>query len=144
MRRRIVVLAVAWFVLLALCAGLFQWMIWPAPFKRGEGSTSYARKWKERFESTEDPETAQARFGDVTVKRFDNGEWIFGVCADSHSSIHGGTVVVKDSRGNTHVYFGHVCGPKALELALESQRSLEGFYHSEWLLLCGFTEYTGP
>jgi hypothetical protein len=139
-----IVLAVAWFVLVALCAGLFQWMIWPAPFKRGEGSTSYARMWRERFESIEDPETAQAKFDEVIVKRFQNGEWIFGVCADSHSSIHGGTVVVKDSRGNTHVYFGHVCGPKALEIALGPLRSLDGFYESEWVSRPGFIEYTGP
>src|SRR5262249_23207628 len=142
--RRIVVLAVAWFVLLALCAGLFQWMIWPAPFKRGEGSTIYARKWRERFEGIEDPETAQARFDAVTGKRFQNGEGNFGLWPDSHSSIYGGTVVVKDSRENTHVYFGHVCGPKALEIALGPQRSLDGFYESEWVSRPGFIQYTGP
>ena len=100
MRRRVIILALAYSTLVAMCGGAFQCAIWPAPFKQGEGSPSYAKKWKARLEEMPDPESAKEKYKEIEMKRFADGEWTFGVCADSHSSIHGGTVVFKDSRGD--------------------------------------------
>jgi hypothetical protein len=81
-----------------------------------------------------DPEVASARYPAVEWKRFSNGEWVFGVSSDSHTSSKGGTIVLKDSSGKIHTYFGHVCGPRRLECMFQMQcDSLKSFYElSDW------------
>ena len=70
-------------------------------FGMGAGSPEYARRWGTAFRKVSDPESAKASNSDVAFKRFENGEWIFGISLDSHASIRGGTFVLKDSTGRT-------------------------------------------
>jgi hypothetical protein len=110
----------------------------------GRGWPAYAHRWADAFLDIPDPETAQARYSEVTVRRFENGEWAFGVCSDSHSSHRGGTIVVKDSAGRLRAFFGHVCGPFFLESTLRTAKSLDSFYESEAMRKFGFREYQLP
>lgn len=100
-------------------------------FGMGEGNPAYATKWRDRFTSLPDPETAQTAYPEVQSKRFPNGEWIFGVSSDSHSSHWGGTVVLKESTGEIHAYFGHVCGHYRLQKIFNNAKSLQDFYQDE-------------
>src|SRR5262245_47889967 len=56
-------------------------------FGLGNGSTSYANQWNNRFQEHPDPDTVQRMYSEVAVRQFAEGKWIFGVCEDSHSSI---------------------------------------------------------
>ena len=96
----------------------------------GTGSPEYASQWRDIFEGISSPEIAQARYPEVQARRFPNGEWIYGVCRDSHEHQDGGTVVVKDSGGNIHAFFGHVCGSEFLasDLMHRDPKSLDEFY----------------
>src|SRR5262249_31972751 len=113
----------------------------------GSGSPRTARQWKETFEDIPDPETARARYPQVAVKRYENGEWIFGIGKDSHGSpFRGGTIVVKDSHGRIRAFFGHVCGDGMLQWAMDRSKSLGDFYQSiqneAFLRACNLHEYT--
>jgi len=79
-----------------------------------DGSPELAREWQLRLESFADLNDAQRKDANVQGKRFPNGDWIFGLCRDSHGLLHrgGGTIVVRDSRGAVRAFFGHVCGPR--------------------------------
>lgn len=46
---------------------------------------------------------------------FASGEWVVGLSHDSHAPFGGGVLVVRDSRGATRAFTGHVCGSGALE-----------------------------
>jgi hypothetical protein len=123
------------------CIGAFLWSIF---HPLGTGSTKDAELWRSRFESIPDPETAKARYPEVDVMRYSNGEWIFGFCTDSHSSMWGGTIVVKDSGGQIRAFFGHVCGCEYLDWRLRDTKSLDDFYGSEIWRMHGFKEYHFP
>jgi hypothetical protein len=153
-RRRVIIP-----LLLLLCAGLLAYLFTSTPlsifvFGMGEGSPDYAHQWRDALKDLADPEAAQSAYPDIIWKRFDNGEWIFGVCSDSHSSHRGGTIVVKDSTGQVRAFFGHVCGPRWLERALlhglksldefQGPKSLDEFYGSETLSIFKFREYPLP
>lgn len=105
------------------------------------GSPTYAKEWKERFEDLPDPEVAKARYPDVETKKYTNGEWIFGVCRDSHGPPPRDTIVVKDSRGPVRAFFGHVCGAELLKYQLENSTSLDDFYNADWWRGFNFHEY---
>src|SRR5262249_8059574 len=110
-------------------------------FGYGEGHPPYAETWRQRLEPPAHPEEGRARYPEVVGKRLKNGEWIFGVCADSHGSHWGGTIVVKDSTGKVRAFFGHVCGPSYLENILSYKGgSLKEFY-DELTTTCRFHEY---
>jgi hypothetical protein len=92
-----------------------------------EGLPSEARHWYAVLEGVTDPESVTDT--EAVVIRFPNGEWMVGYCSDSHSFVHrGGTAVVKDSRGQLRVLFGHVCGPRALDWMLSGKPSLDSAY----------------
>ena len=95
------------------------------------GSPELAAEWKAELSQYRTPEEAQAKSRDIIVLRFgdDAGGWVFGRCQDSHGAWRrgGGTVVVKDSKGQVRAFFGHVCGAGNLGAAWE-QWSLEDFY----------------
>ena len=99
------------------------------------GSEEYARKWKTQLlachsldevkrhfncfviESTPDGALRRREVSDVVsgqpralLKNFPDGQWIACAHADSHSEPGGGTIVSRDSSGEVHVFFGHVCG----------------------------------
>jgi hypothetical protein len=110
----------------------------------GRGWPAYAHRWADAFRDIPDPEAAQARYPEVTARRFENGEWAFGICSDSHSSHRGGTIMVKDSTGQVRAFFGHVCGEYFLESALRMAKSLDDFYGSEAMRNFGLREYQLP
>jgi hypothetical protein len=93
-----------------------------------------AEEWKHVLEPFENVEDAVQKEPLVQGKRFPDGDWVFGLCRDSHGRFKqgGGTLVVKDSRGKVRAFFGHVCGWLALEAMLREQKSLDEFY--EYLL----------
>jgi hypothetical protein len=93
-----------------------------------KGSSAYVARWRSAFEPLADPESAQARYAEVVARRFDGGDWVFGVCRDSHSHRDGGSVVVKDSTGKVRAFFGHVCGDQWLAHALRDFKTLDEFY----------------
>jgi hypothetical protein len=97
-------------------------------FGMGKGDARYAVRWRDRLSALPDPDSAKAAYSSIQSKRFANGEWIFGVSSDSHDSHWGGTIVVKDSTGQIHAYFGHVCGPNRLEYMFYKTQSLREFY----------------
>jgi hypothetical protein len=97
-------------------------------FGMGKGDPRYAVHWRDRLSALSDPDSAKAAYSSIQSKRFPNGEWVFGVSSDSHDSHWGGTIVVKDSTGQIHAYFGHVCGPNRLEYILSTAESLREFY----------------
>ena len=79
-----------------------------------EGVPSAARKLIIEMEPYQTPDDAVAAHPDWFQHRFPNGEWIFGYGIDSHGfKVGHGTLVIKDSRGRTRVFFGHVCGTNA-------------------------------
>jgi hypothetical protein len=110
----------------------------------GRGSKRYANEWKAVFQELPDPEAAQGVHKEAASKRFGDGRWVFGVCKDSHSSIWGGTSVIKDSTGSIRAFFGHVCGSQFLDRVFQEADSLDGFYSSEQLKRHGFAEYEFP
>jgi hypothetical protein len=110
------------------------------------GSPELALLWKAKLEPLGDLDSARQAVPAIPGRRFDNGEWAFGFCQDSHRQLRftssGGTLVVKDSRGAVRAFFGHVCGPQFLQDQLDRAKSLDDFYDRclpEWK----FVEYTG-
>jgi hypothetical protein len=121
------------------------WYLFPRDYSdTAKGSPEYAVKWKEAFEALNTPEDAQARYPEVVTKRFDNGEWLFGIGRDSHWYRDGGTIVVKDSTGKIRAFFGHVCGPTFLEAHLGRPKSLEEFYNPKGWRMMVNQEYHFP
>lgn len=100
-----------------------------------EGLPSAARQLKTEMEAIPDPDTALEHHPDWAAVRFKNGEWVFGHGVNSHDlfQVGRGTAVVKDSRGQVRIFFGHVCGRNGpLEMfssGLLRANTLEEFYH---------------
>jgi hypothetical protein len=111
-----------------------QWAAYP------DGVPSVARRLKAEMEPISDPETAVREHPDWFALRFPNGEWVFGRGINSHDVFrHGrGTLVVKDSRGQIRIFFGHVCGNKTGMdwCRTDVCRSLDNFY-KDYLLWVG-------
>lgn len=110
-------------------------VVWMLFKPMGEGSPRYARKWMARLASIESVAQAARELPEAVTHRFEDGEWVVGVCKDSHGSPWGGTIVVKDSRGEVRAFFGHVCGPGFIKMILSRMRAdqrddLDGFYET--------------
>ncbi len=93
-----------------------------APIKMGEGSEKYAIEWTEKFKPLDSIESAQKKYPDIKSYIFENGDWVFGICKDSHSSSQGGTIVIKESSGKIRCFFGHVCGSGYLSSAFHYKK----------------------
>jgi hypothetical protein len=110
------------------------------------GSPTLAQEWAARLEGFPDVETALASDEHIWGRRFENGEWVFGLSQNSHGSPRtGGTVVIKESRRGVRVFFGHVCGgpgPLWWRYNFEEAKSLDEFYRR--LAERRFTEYALP
>ena len=107
-----------------------------------EGSPALATEWHARLASYGNPKEASSRDPHIEVLHFTNGQWLFGLAQDSHGIWRrgGGTLVVKDSRGETRAFLGgHVCGPGYLEDAFSDMKSLDAVY--DRLAEYGFREY---
>ena len=97
------------------------------------GSEEYARKWKTQLLACHSLDEVKQHFNcfvieprpssqiirvtetikgrpSALLKSFPDGRWIACAHADSHSEPGGGTIVSRDSSGEVHVFFGHVCG----------------------------------
>ena len=100
----------------------------------GKGSPEEAERLRVSLEAIADPESGEGCHSEYAAKRFKNGEWVLGIGRDSHawlsSTRGGGTIVVKDSRGQVRCFFGHVCGHAGHEPFMEHADSLERFYTS--------------
>lgn len=107
----------------------------------GYGSVAEAHRLRTVLEPIDQPDaTLDER--DVESKRFPNGEWIVGIGQSSHNSWAilrgGGTLVVKDSRGQVRAFFGHICGPAGFQWTVQTATNLDEFYSRTSHLL---TEY---
>ncbi len=105
------------------------------------GSPNLAEEWRDEFAPFDDPSEAVAHDPGIILMRFRNGEWVFGRSQNSHGIWlrGGGTVVVKDSKGQTRAFFGHVCGGGHLGIGHPDLPNLEAFYKQ--LRESGFQEY---
>lgn len=104
-RRKILSIITLIFVLL-----IAVFILFPPFLPMGTGSERYAEKWTNRFSALNSIADAKAKYSNIAVQEFSDGEWIFWVCANSHGNPWGGTIVTCDSRGTTKSFFGHVCG----------------------------------
>ncbi|WP_020470875.1 hypothetical protein [Zavarzinella formosa] len=109
------------------------------------GSPQLAAEWRAALLAAAGPDEAAALDRDVVVLRFANGEWAFGKSQSSHGMWlrGGGTMVIRDSKGQVRAFFGHVCGPRYLEWAHGYfLPSLDAFY--EKTLEQGMVEHIFP
>ncbi len=96
------------------------------------GSPKLARIWRDQLNQYASHQQAAAADPAVQIVTMENGEWLFGRSQSSHGFWRGGggTLVVKDSKGETHAFLGgHVCGPSYLMHGF-SKASLAKFYES--------------
>jgi hypothetical protein len=82
-------------------------------FGSDRGSLALATEWRKQLGEYSDPKAAVVFDQKVWVIHCENGEWMFGLAQGSHGvwKRGGGTVVTKDSNGDTRSYYGHVCWP---------------------------------
>jgi len=108
------------------------------------GCPQLAALWRNTLQKYETPDDAAARVRHLATRRFENGEWMFGLAQNSHGIwLRGnGTVVLKDSRGHVRAFFGHVCGAGALAMRLRAAPDLNAFYAR--LKEDGFVEHDFP
>ena len=106
---------------------LFYPKDWPDWMPRSE---RYAIEWRDRLKQIPDPESAAA-FKEISVRRFPNGEWVFGVCRDGRGFQDGGAIVVKDSTGEVRIFLGPLGVPTTLADTLRATNSLSEFYHHQ-------------
>lgn len=99
-------------------------------FHMGTGSRIFARVWRKQLlachsldevkqhfncitlENTTRVDVTKPKFGRpwALIKSFPDGRWIACAYGDSHGGWGGGTIVTRDSSGETHIFFCHVCG----------------------------------
>jgi len=112
----------------------------------GHGSVKEADRLKAVIEQIPRPEAGPVADEEYAFKRFENGEWVMGIGRDSHALMSmyrgGGTLVVRDSRGQVRCFFGHVCGRRGLAMYLHEAETLDEFYKG--LVEGPFTEWQWP
>jgi hypothetical protein len=95
-------------------------------------SETYAIEWRDRLQQIPNPESA-AGLREITIRRFPNGEWAFGVCRDGRGFQDGGAIVVKDSTGRVRTFLGPLGVPTTLADTFRATSSLDEFYrHETW------------
>ena len=131
-------------IIIAVATIAIVFFVWLEFFPHGgTGSVESAQKWAKRFANLHSIDAAHKKYPDIVVFRtFPNGEWIYGICEDSHSSPWGGTIVIRDSKRNIRCFFGHVCGPGFLNsiLNFSPPENINSVY-SKLLQNCNFEEY---
>lgn len=139
-RRRFVIICVSFFGALTLAVGGFAFYMYLAMGISDRGSTRLATEWRAKLRAFPSYEQAKQHDPEIQGRQFRNGEWVFGYARDSHDLWHrgGGTLVVRDSRGNMRVFFGHVCGPEPYFFSNPQTRNLDEFYGD--LRMWGFIE----
>ena len=114
-------------------------------FHLGTGSRIFARIWRRQLLACQSLDEVKQHFncigteGSSTVeptkpklgrpwaliKSFPDGRWIACAYADRHGAWGGGTIITRDSSGEIHIFFCHVCG----QLYAKGE-TLEEFYTS--------------
>jgi len=113
------------------CIGLIVHVVHVLNSSDDFGSSKLAGEWTAKLRAYTDLDDARAKDPRVQGAKLPNGEWVFGYCNDSHGKLPGhggGTVVVRDSRGEVRVFFGHVCGDDYLQSYCNHSDSLDVFY----------------
>jgi hypothetical protein len=145
-RRRLLIIWVVSFGMLGLAIGGFVLYMAVAADINDSGSPRLAKEWKSKLEGINSLDEAKQQDPEILGQAFRNGDWVFGYARDSHNCWHrgGGTLVVKDCRGDVHVFFGHVCGPHCgCEFENPAIHNLDEFYkdlRDHW----GFVEQKIP
>jgi hypothetical protein len=108
-----------------------------------KGSPALAAEWRQELSAYQTPAEGKAADNSMFVLRFTTDEWVFGRAQSSHGIWRrgGGTVVIKDSKGNVRTFFGHVCGSGHLP-SFSKLFSLSEFYQE--LAREGFREFPKP
>jgi hypothetical protein len=136
--------------------------MWLRPRGMGAGSYEYARQWRRQLLACQSLEDVKQHFNcfvmewsaggggtrvEVTetvagrphalLKSFPDGRWIACAHADSHGEPGGGTIVSRDSSGEIHIFFGHVCGRLYArgETLEEFYASLRGYFNIKEVFL---------
>lgn len=104
----------------------------------------FALKWRATIKCYPEPELARAKQREIVARRFDTKEWVFGVCRDAQGITDGGALVVKDSTGQTRVFFGQGCLSSTLPLMMLESKSLADFYSHDMWAIFQFLEYELP
>ena len=119
----------AFFLVASVPVGFFIFFV-AASSGHDQGSPKLAALWRDTLDKYNTPDEAAKHVHNLQVASFDNGQWAFGLAQNSHGAwLRGnGTIVVKDSQGNTRAFFGHVCGPSWLKRSLSNNTDLDAFY----------------
>lgn len=137
---------VPWIVVVAVFL-MFVWLVASARPRMGSGSRKYARQWRKQLLACQSLDEVKQHFNcfviesgaskyvtekiagrpQALLKAFPDGRWIACAHEDSHCyRLPGsGTIVTRDSLGEVHIFFGHVCGE-----AYAKGETLEEFYAS--------------
>jgi hypothetical protein len=85
-------------------------IILPGLLPMGTGSLSYAKRWHARLQDVSSVHEGTNTYSKLRSISLTNGQWLAWVDQNSHCNPFGGTVVTRDSDGDTRVFVGHVCG----------------------------------
>jgi hypothetical protein len=112
--------------------GLFAACVYYVFSTGGEGSPAEAERMAAKLKSIESPDTSLMDDAEFSAHRFDNGEWMVALSRSSHAYKSkwrgGGTIVVKDSRGQVRSFMAHVCGENLPKVCAMQSKDLNGFY----------------
>jgi len=127
-----------------LLAGLACFLLYQGTEKPGwmPAAQVFAVEWRTTLDRYPDPESAKSHHRELVVHRFSSDEWIVGICRDAPGIRDAGAFVVKDSTGQTRVFFGQGCTSDTLATVMSISRSLDEFYHHENWALFQFKEVT--
>jgi hypothetical protein len=106
------------------------------------GSPELAKQWRDELSNYGSLHEVKSADPTVEIVEFDSGEWLYGRAQNSHGNWRdGGTVVVRDSSGQTRAFLGgHVCGNGFLREAFDGAPDLKSFY--DQIAATGFQEYS--
>ncbi len=109
-KRTKIILIVTPIILTLLAPAVFFGLWFLAAGGSDAGSPDLAAEWRDDLATYLAPEDASADNAEIEHVTFLNGDWLIGRAQDSHGMWRrgGGTVVIRDSRGATRVFFGHV------------------------------------
>ncbi len=136
-----------WIIAAALLLAFVFLFASALPSHNGRGSRKYARQWRKQLLACQSLDEVKQHFncfmiGEgphpdemervagqpwALIKSFPDGRWIACAHEDSHCyRLPGsGTIVTRDSSGEVHIFFGHVCG-----VLYAKGETLEEFYAS--------------
>ena len=100
-RRALTAAGILGMLLVVACCGGFASLSWQRLNAMGEGSPRRAETWRRRLQGVADPDVARAIGPKVVSKRFADGEWVFGVCEDSHADPQAARLLSRTATGGS-------------------------------------------